>query len=43
MSKPIDIDNKELVFYHRQKLIVKKLLNVSASSLSSLLKIVTAA
>ena len=37
MSKPIDIDNKELVFYHRQKLIVKKLLKVSAEEIASII------
>ena len=30
MSKPIDIDNREFILYQRQKLIVKKLLKVSA-------------
>ena len=37
MSKPIDIDNKELVFYHRQNLIVKKLLKVSAEEIASII------
>jgi hypothetical protein len=37
MSKPIDIDNKELVFYHRQKLIVKILLKVSAEEIASII------
>jgi hypothetical protein len=36
MSKPIDIDNRELVLYHRQKLIVKKLLKVSAEEIASI-------
>ena len=37
MSKPIDIGNKELVLYHRQKLIVKKLLKVSAEEIASII------
>jgi hypothetical protein len=30
MSKPIDIDNREFILYQHRKLIVKKLLKVSA-------------
>jgi hypothetical protein len=37
MSKPIDIDNKELVLYHRQKRIVKKLLKVSAEEIAPII------
>ena len=37
MSKPIDIDNKELVLYHRQKLSVKKLLKVSAEEIAPII------
>ena len=32
-SEPIDIDNKELVLHHRQKLIVEKLLKISAEEI----------
>jgi hypothetical protein len=37
MSKPIDIDIRELVLYHRQKRIVKKLLKVSAEEIASII------
>jgi hypothetical protein len=37
MSKPIDIDNSELVFYQRQKRIVEKLLKVSAEEIASII------
>jgi hypothetical protein len=32
-SEPIDIDNKELVLHHRQKIIVKKLLKLSTEEI----------
>ena len=34
MSKPIDIGNKEFILYQRQKLIIKKLLKVSAEEIA---------
>ena len=37
MSKPIDIDNKELVLHHRQKRIVKKLLKVSTEEITPII------
>jgi hypothetical protein len=37
MSKPIDIDNSELVFYHRQKRVVEKLLKVSAEEIAPII------
>ena len=37
MSKPIDIDNKELVLYQRQKRIVKRLLKVSAEEIAPII------
>jgi hypothetical protein len=37
MSKPIDIDNREFILYQRQKLIVKKLLKVSAEEIASII------
>jgi hypothetical protein len=37
MSKPIDIDNKELVLHHRQKRIVKKLLKVSTEEIAPII------
>ena len=37
MSKPIDIDNKELVLYQRQKRIVKKLLKVSTEEIAPII------
>jgi hypothetical protein len=37
MSKPIDIDNKELVLYQRQKRIVKRLMKVSAEEIAPII------
>jgi hypothetical protein len=36
-SEPINIDNKELVLHHRQKLIVKKLLKISAEEIAPII------
>jgi 16S rRNA A1518/A1519 N6-dimethyltransferase RsmA/KsgA/DIM1 with predicted DNA glycosylase/AP lyase activity len=37
LSEPIDIDNKELVLHHRQKLIVKKLFKISAEEIAPII------
>ena len=37
MSKPIDIDNREFILYQHRKLIVKKLLQVSAEEIASII------
>ena len=37
MPKPIDIDNREFILYQHQKLIVKKLLKVSAEEIASII------
>ena len=37
MSKPIDIDNREFILYQQRKLIVKKLLKVSAEEIASII------
>jgi hypothetical protein len=37
MSKPIDIDNKELVLYQRQKRIIKRLMKVSAAEIAPII------
>ena len=37
MSKPIDIDNREFILYQHRKLIVKKLLKVSAEEIASII------
>ena len=36
-AEPIDIDNKGLVLHHRQKLIVKKLLKISAEEIAPII------
>ena len=37
MSKPIDIDNREFILYQRQKLIVKRLMKVSAEEIAPII------
>jgi hypothetical protein len=37
MSKPIDIHNRELILYQRQKLIVKRLMKVSAEEIAPII------
>jgi hypothetical protein len=37
MSSPIDIDNKELVLYHRQKRIIGRLLKTSAAEIAAVI------
>ena len=37
MSKPIDIDNREFILYQRQKLIVKRLMKVSADEIAPII------
>jgi hypothetical protein len=37
MSKPIDIDNRQFILYQRQKLIVKRLMKVSAEEIAPII------
>ena len=37
MSKPIDIDKREFILYQQRKLIVQKLLKVSAEEIASII------